>query len=297
VAHCLLFEGNYGASVRVNRTFAIDEPFDTVFAGASPCLWRRPDTVWQLAYVSRDLYYLSMGEYVRPRDTWHLRVARDGLDTVLGSTVVPDTFSILYPHRGDTVTWRDSMVFSRSRNCAGYFMSFKNIEGRDTFYFDFTFANDTTGRNFDTLLFRIPQMVFLYQFSPGLHYLRVVALDSNYFDWVRQGGFGMGGGGNAEESRLAGGLGVFGSAVYREVSIYVRPDTTDGRPGSGAATLDADENSGQRTRRERGRVRLPGGEEFGQLGEQRLAADRFAHERLGAGLERVRDVLFLGPGR
>ena len=84
--------------------------------------------------------------------------------------------------------------------------------------------NDTTGDNFDSLVFTLPQMVFLYQFEPGKHTLRVYALDTNYFDWVSAGGFGPGTN-TGETTHLSGGIGVFGSGVGESVEVYVKTDT------------------------------------------------------------------------
>ena len=80
----------------------------------------------------------------------------------------------------------------------------------------------------DSLVFTFPQMVFLYQFEPGKHTLRVYALDTNYFDWVSAGGFGFGMGA-PETTHLSGGLGVFGSGVGESVRVYVKTGTTRAR--------------------------------------------------------------------
>jgi len=225
VVHGLVRAGYGVIQTNINRTYAIDEPFDTMFIGVSGVVWRGTDT-WPLVNSVRDVYAtqdLSPG--LAPGDMFGIRVAKDGFDTVYGHTVVPDSFRILFPRDGDTVTMSDSMVWTRSRNCAGYYMSFRSIEQRDTFYYSLAIPNDTTGNNFDSLVFTFPQMVFLYQFEPGQHRLRVYALDTNYFDWVRAGGFGPGAG-TGETTHLSGGLGVFGSAVGESLEVYVTTGTT-----------------------------------------------------------------------
>jgi hypothetical protein len=190
-----------GASVtaNINRTYAIDESFDTMFPDVNGVVWRGSDTCC-------------------------IRVAKDGFDTVYGHTVVPDSFRLLFPLGGDTVSINDSMVWTRSRSCAGYYMSFRSVDQGDTFYYSLAIPNDTTGNNLDSLRFKFPQMVFLYQFKPGIHTLRVYALDTNYFDWVSAGGFGFGSG-TGETIHLSGGLGVFGSMVGESVKVVVRTDT------------------------------------------------------------------------
>ena len=224
VVHSLVMARGVGVTANINRTYAIDEPFDTLFPGVSGVVWRGSDT-WSMANSTRDIY--STPELQRPPapgDTFGIRVAKDGFDTVYGQTVVPDSFRILFPREGDTVSINDSMVWSRSRNCAGYYMSLRSIEQGDTFYYSLAIPNDTSGNNFDSLVFRLPQMVFLYRFEPGMHTLRVYALDTNYFDWVSAGGFGPGAG-TGETTHLSGGLGVFGSAVGESLKVSVRTDT------------------------------------------------------------------------
>jgi hypothetical protein len=224
VVHGLVLVGSDTVQVNVNRSYAIDEPFDTVFPDVNGVVSRGSDT-WPLIRSGRDAY-AARELHPRPAagDTFGIRIAKDGFDTVYGRTVVPDSFRILFPRDGDTVTMSDSMVWTRSRNCAGYYMSIRSIERNDTFYYTATASNDTSGNNFDSLVYRLRQMVFLYLFEPGIHTLRVYALDTNYFDWVSAGGFGPGTG-TGETTRLSGGLGVFGSGVGESVEVYVRVDT------------------------------------------------------------------------
>jgi hypothetical protein len=225
VVHGFVVAKGIGVRANINRTYAIDDTFDTIFPGVSGVVWRGTDT-WPLVHDIRDNYNTRQ---ILPSpaygDTFGIRVAKDGFDTVYGHTVVPDSFRILFPREGNTVTMSDSMVWTRSRDCAGYYMSFRSVDRGDTFYYSLAIPNDTTGNNFDSLVFTFPQMVFLYQFEPGKHTLRVYALDTNYFDWVSAGGFGLGSG-TGETTQLSGGLGVFGSLVGESVEVYVKTDTT-----------------------------------------------------------------------
>jgi hypothetical protein len=249
VVHSLVRAGSPAVQANINRTYGIDEPFDTVFPGVSGLVWRGNDT-WSLANSTRDVY--STSEFA-PRaasgDTFGIRVAKDGFDTVYGHTVVPDSLRILFPRDGDTVTMSDSMVWARSRNCAGYYMSFRSVDRGDTFYYSLAIPNDTSADNFDSLVFKLPQMVFLYQFEPGKHTLRVYALDTNYFDWVRAGGFGPGTN-TGETTYLSGGTGVFGSAVGESVEVYVKKEVAAGLK-SGRVQKSESPGSGQESRTER----------------------------------------------
>jgi hypothetical protein len=228
VVHGLVLAGSPSVQVNVNRSYRIDEPFDTMFPGANGVVWRGSDT-WPLLNAARDVYATRpLQARPAPGDTFAIRVAKDGLDTVYGHTAVPDSFRILFPLEGDTVSINDSMVWARSRNCAGYYMSLRSIEQGDTFYYSLAIPNDTTANNFDSLVFRLPQMVFLYRFEPGVHTLRVYALDTNYFDWVSAGGFGFGSG-TGETTHLSGGFGVFGSAVGESLKVFVKTDTAQAK--------------------------------------------------------------------
>jgi hypothetical protein len=222
VLHGALLAGDTAVQVSINRSYAIDEQFDTLFPGAAAVVRRGQDT-WPLLTVERDLYS-AITLPISAGDTFSIRVAKDGFDTAYAHTVVPDTFLILYPRNGDTVTLNDSMTWTRSRNCAGYYMSIQSVRGQDTSYFDVAYPNDTTLGNYDSTRVKIPQMLFLYVFEPGLHTLQLCALDTNYYAWV--GGSGFGGGGDS--SSVTGGLGVFGSAVMRAVQVYVKPDSFGG---------------------------------------------------------------------
>jgi hypothetical protein len=228
-----------GVTANINRSYAIDDPFDTVFPDVNGVAWRGDDT-WPLLSAGRDIYATSpLQSRPSPGDTFGIRIARSGFDTVYGHTVVPDSFRVLFPRDGDTVTMSDSMVWTRSRNCAGYYMSFRSVDRGDTFYYDAAITNDTTGGNFDSLVFKLPQMVFLYLFEPGRHTLRIYALDSSYFDWVNAGGFGPGAG-TGETTRLSGGLGVFGSGFGDSVEVYVKKDTVRVNSKSGVIKWSSD---------------------------------------------------------
>jgi hypothetical protein len=305
VVHGFITAKGSGVLTNINRTYAIDDPFDTVFADVSAAIWRGHDT-WPLVHDVRDIYNTRQ-IFPSPSygDTFGMRVAGDGFDTVYGRTVVPDSFRILFPSSGDTVTMSDSMVWTRSRNCAGYYMSLQSVDQGDTFYYSLAIPNDTTGNNFDSLRFTFPQMVFLYQFKPGNHTLRVYALDTNYFDWVRAGGFGLGSG-TGETTHLSGGLGVFGSMVAESVKVVVRMDTARAQRGDEVVKWSSGRVAGLRDSALGHWIAgslclLPlaaDGEPFRDCGQQLLTLDRLGDERIGPGFARGLDILLAGaPGQ
>lgn len=220
--HCLLLAGTR-QPVFVNRTYAITEPPDSILSGCEVLLWCRGDT-WRLEQEVR-WYWSDSCPLPGPLDTFGLRVACPGLDTVFARTTVPDTFSILFPEPGDTVTVSDSLVWTRSRAAAGYYMSFKRKFRNEEFWVSGLIPNESLpGLPYDSLVARIP-MPFLSFEPEGPFALRLVAVDTAYADWVRFGAERAG-------TRLVGGIGVFGSGVERSVEVFVSHDTT-GQEGPG----------------------------------------------------------------
>lgn len=226
VIHSLLRTGENPARARVNRSYKLNEKYDSIFPHARLKIISQLGE-WQFAYAGGDSYLTPEPVPVASGDTWLFIATHPDLDTVRGKTVVPQPYEIIFPRAGDTVSASDSMVWTRSRDAKGYFLSFRQIEDIDTFYFDALIPNDSFDITYDSLLVRIPSMFFLYIVAPPLDSppkpctLWVWSLDTNYYDWVL-GATGLTG---KESMHLTGGLGVFGSAVERCLLLFVRGDT------------------------------------------------------------------------
>lgn len=231
VVHCLLQTGSLPRRAKINHYYRLQEPFDSVFPGASIQIRSKNDT-WNLSYLGGDIYQTAESVVVNEGDTFHIVVVHPEFDTVTGRTVVPGGFTIRFPGPGDTVSMSDSMVWTRSQNCRGYFMSFRQISSQDTFYIDFLIPNDLFGPNSDTTRVKLDQMYFLYLVAPPPNSppkpctLHLWALDTNYYIWSAAGGLVAGGQTVQDSCRLQGGLGVLGSAVERFVPVFVRGDTS-----------------------------------------------------------------------
>lgn len=229
--HGLVAAGGCRPTVSVNRTYSIGEPFQSDFAGANVKLWTRGETT-ACVWAGGDRYEASDSVCAGFGDTIWLEVVHTEYDTVKGQTVVPGDFQIVWPRDGDTVSLRDSMVWTRSRNAAGYYMSFRF----DTLELNLIAPNDTTGGNLDSLYYRLPRLFFLFGYPAGLHSFTLCALDTNYFEWAIAGGFGGGAGSALDSFRLTGGVGVFGSMVARSFTIFYRPESlADATSGSRVA--------------------------------------------------------------
>ncbi len=228
--HCLLFTGTNAPQVHVNRTYAMEEEPEPWLDSVGITLARGAAS-WSSFHPNpsnASLYYHTGGPIaVRPNDTFSTRVTCPGYDTAYGTTVVPDTFSIRFPRPGDTITTEDSLTWTESHGCKGYYTSFRRETPRgDTFDINVLIANDSFAGY-------LP-LFFLFQEPEGEYTLRLAALDTNYYDWISAGaGFGPGHGMQQPgiPSTVTGGVGVFGSAALCSVRVYLKPDTVMGRPG------------------------------------------------------------------
>ncbi len=224
--HSQMRVGATAATVQVNRTYGLDEQFDSTFTDAEVWLLRTADS-FRLPWVDRDRYsfdWTGTAPAVGPDETIRLRVTCAGFDTVRATTITPCDFAFLYPGDGDTVTLSDSIGWTRCPGSKGYYLSRRFDQQGEEVVFDFVIANDSLGDDYDSLKVNIPRLIFLYGDTAVSQQLSVYAVDSNYFYWVSGGG-GMMGGGGTTINRVTGGVGVFGSAVRRDLQLYLRRDT------------------------------------------------------------------------
>ncbi len=230
VVHSLLRTGENRARARVNRSYKLSEKYDSLFPDARLKITSHIGE-WQFVYDGGDSYITPEPVPVENRDTWFLVVSHPDFDTVTGRTIVPQPYEIIFPRAGDTISVNDSMVWTRSQDAKGYYLSFRQVQDIDTFYLDAIIPNDSFDITYDSLLVRIPKMFFLFLVAPPPDSppkpctLWVWALDTNYYDWVL-GATGLTG---KDSMHLSGGLGVFGSAVENFLPIFVRGDTLSQR--------------------------------------------------------------------
>ncbi|MCX6844685.1 MAG: DUF4249 family protein [candidate division WOR-3 bacterium] len=219
VAHCLILTGTGVPSADINQTYAIGDSASLDFPGANVTL-KRGQRTWTLRHAGNDRYVAEDTLTVVYGDTFYLEVTKPGFDTVTGTTVVPDTFSILSPRDGDTVSASDRLRWNPSRGCHGYYGSIRRATPRgDTFDMSIFVPADSTDEG-------LP-LTFLASLPSGEIALRLLALDRNYSQWMEAGQGQMGGslgglGGNSGDgSTLSGGIGVLGSASACSVRVYL----------------------------------------------------------------------------
>lgn len=225
-------EFRFNQKLEVSRTFATGEEPESL-PGAAVRMWRGADE-WPYVWDGGWRYQLLGAMWLWPLDTVHLRVAKDGFDTVFGRTVLPDTFDIRRPGRGDTVRRRDTMAWTRARGAYGYYMPFRTTFQGQTFYFSLLIPNDSVpGVPWDSAVVRIPMFFAGGHASFTEEWYTVVAVDSNYYEWLR---------GERAEAGITGGRGTFGSATFDSVSVIAAPESASYRfppaPPPGALLLE-----------------------------------------------------------
>lgn len=215
--HGLLLAGADTLSMYINRTYGINERFEPDFPSVSVEVWRGRDT-WQLTHREGSYYSSSARLTIRSFDTFYFRASKAGFAPVTGHTFVPGAFHILWPRPGDSVSSRDSLVWTRSRHAKGYFLAFRQIVGRETLHVKLPVPNDSIpGLPYDTATARIP-LFFLSQQPEGHFTVHLWACDTNYYDWVEGIARNRSG---LDSTRINGGVGVFGSAYACSVRVYI----------------------------------------------------------------------------
>ena len=177
---------------------------------------------------------------IKPKETYTLFVRTPDERIVTGTTTVPDTFHIIGkeafprvfhyrkgpnddPKKLYTINWTSSNTFS------DYITSVTSLDSlADQIPRDFGNDDDderkpertSYGFNYiDITHAEIPWFTFNYY---GTHMLAILAIDKNYYDFIRQLG---GGGTDLKEIRynVTGGLGVFGSAAMDSLTVTLLP--------------------------------------------------------------------------
>jgi hypothetical protein len=222
--HCLLISHgtrtNSWVDVVVDRTYAVGETTRYVdLDSVSVLLWRN-SSWWPVDFTPPNWYGRCQSMHtcaILPGDTFRLQVSALGFDTVFGRTVVPDSFAVTAPRDSAFVHVADSIVWTRSPGCKGYFFSYARAGWDEAPWFEFSVPNDS-------LAGRLPMFFFTGQYYWDF-LLYVMALDSNYYDWARGTIDKVEPDPQQSESHLAGGVGVFGSAYACSLHVVVIPES------------------------------------------------------------------------
>jgi hypothetical protein len=191
----------------VDRTYGIDEPAGPLIDDAIVVLSTsgRVDTL-EFSYSSER--YLTTPFNLMPGDTYDLMVAKDGFDTLLATTTVPDTFTIFFPIFGDTLMLEDTISLTRSAGAALYSLSFiHETGGFGPFFWHEPNPLDT--------IVQVPVSRYLNEPFEGYFTIYIAAYDSNFYEYYQSEGDSI------IQAGVTGGVGLFGSAWTRATLTYV----------------------------------------------------------------------------
>lgn len=193
--------------VIVDRTYTMDEPSGGLIEDAFVVLSGH-DWMDTLVFSYGTGNYHSDPFFIAPLDTCELMVAREGLDTLTGVTVIPGYFTIVSPAHYDTVTLQDTIVITKSEHAALYscFLH-EDVTGYGTFFWH-------EPDPFDSLI-QIPMDQYLDFFPTGYFTLYVVAYDPSCYEYY------FASGDTAQQAGVTGGVGLFGSTCGNGVFAYM----------------------------------------------------------------------------
>lgn len=139
---------------------------------------------------------------VKPGDTFHLYIKAPDFDSVYGTTIVPDSITIIHPSEGDSVKQSDSLVI-------------KSDKGK---YYKFTIYNEDSLLWEQELVSYKTDSLIIIQFSwfvldLGNYKIKIEVYDKNYTEYYSE---------HKPSGGISGGFGVFGSTVTKTISLYLK---------------------------------------------------------------------------
>lgn len=210
VVFCVLQPNQYPQTVIVDKTYGLaDTLTDTTgISGATVMIWNESltDTIRFIESDTHGFYHDNIGScWVKPFETYYLNVIYDG-DTVIASTLVPDTFRFLSPYDGETLHTSSLPVFSWTKS-----------EGAKA-YFVLPFKSDTARATiplviYDTLVDINPYKEAYFD-STGFYQIKNYVFDDNRYRYEV----------GTKIDTLGDGIGLFGSQTFDMVRVYIIKD-------------------------------------------------------------------------
>lgn len=187
-------------AVTVDKTYKMDEVSSKGVNNAIVIL--KYKNISDTLAFSDSLYLSQDSIPVNPQDTFSITIKAPGFDSVFGTTIVPDSVTILHPANGDSVKQSDSLVI-------------KNDKGK---YYRFTIYKE------DSLWWQqeeVPSQtdsLMIIQFSwfiltVGNYKINIETYDENYTEYCTK---------NKDFAGITGGLGTIGSMVTKTISLYLK---------------------------------------------------------------------------
>jgi sulfur relay (sulfurtransferase) DsrF/TusC family protein len=203
--YCVLEGDKQVHEVLVDRSYKMDEP-DMLFVDDAMVVLSGCGETDTLLFADSSCTYFSDPITIQAGSTYTLTVTKEGFDTLLGTTTIPDRFDILFPHDGDTLTLLDTLSFVRDTVTFLFTISVPEV------FFTYMAAW------FDTdSIIGVP-LYALFDDPPvasGYNYLKITAYDTSfcdYFFWEKD---------SLMQQGVENGVGLMGSAWVESVEVYV----------------------------------------------------------------------------
>ena len=189
----------------VDRTYRMDELSQQYVDDAAVILSTTGFRDSLVFYPTTETY-VSTPHDLQPGATYELLVAKEGLDTLYGSTTVPGDFIILNASL-DTLILTDSITFLSSTGCAIYEITVLEITTFLTYHT--YYAPDPH----DTIAVMLGDIV--YTIPSSIYEIGITALDSNYYHYYFEPPDSI------HTAGVSGGVGMFGSSWTVSKQFYI----------------------------------------------------------------------------
>lgn len=235
IVECILYVNEQIDTLRVHRTLPVDHKYNKTEAGIGKAIVKIfsevGDTINMLPTKGKPgSYYDPTQTFVRPATQYHLEIDYPGGKRITGTTITPDTFTVLPPtHRVVTYLYDTNIVrWTRSNYAAAYLILVSNIDFvRTKIERDQDISPDNQYHNNEvptiwtfTLGISTPLYPWLYNYY-GFHQITIIAMDSNLYDYawtMYQDKMRL----NEPSFHLNNALGFFGSGVREYFDYEIR---------------------------------------------------------------------------
>ncbi len=219
VVFSLLIAGYSNSIVKLERSLRIDKKLPEEGLGindAEIVVSTSEDTIEYAPIEDKSGFFSPLDSLmVCPLETYHLKILVPDEDEIYSETIVPDTFRIVQPRRGDTLYKREYpplMIWTKSQDAVSYFIDISS--SIDTTHFSVNIGGADT----------VFPILSFFLGDTGKYVIRVAAIDKNYSDYLGEGSGPRERNNPREEntSCIQGGIGVFGSCAVESVQVYVK---------------------------------------------------------------------------
>lgn len=196
----------------IDRAYETDEPAEYNLENALVYI-SGPNVMETLFYYDYNNYFSALNPInIQPESVYHLFVQVPGFESVKGSTRIPGRFQIINPAWYDTITVEDTLIFTKSKGGAVYYVLCQKEDAGNYYYWVYfpELTNDT--------IMKIPIIQFQTEYivANGFYQFTIVAHDSNYFNYEFYWGS------EPPAYGIENGIGFFGSAWVETIIVYVK---------------------------------------------------------------------------